>query len=172
MTPFAPKRARTLGAAIGIAICVAAAGPVACRAQPSALSDGQAPSASPAALEKIPLRIESGGQVHHFTVEVARSGDEQARGLMFRESLGPDEGMIFPFERPRIASFWMRNTLIPLDMIFIRSDGTIERIAGNTTPLSDEPVSSIGYVTAVLELRGGRAAELGIAEGDRVVWNR
>jgi uncharacterized membrane protein (UPF0127 family) len=89
---------------------------------------------------------------------------------MFRERLGPNEGMIFPFPSPRPASFWMKNTLIPLDIIFIRSDGSIARIAANTVPHSLEPVAVGEPVGAVLELRGGRSAELGIGEGDRVSW--
>lgn len=78
--------------------------------------------------------------------------------------------MIFPFETERVASFWMKNTLIPLDMIFIRSDGTIVNIEANTVPLSLQPVYSSGPVSAVLELAGGRAAELGIKPGDTVEW--
>ena len=129
-----------------------------------------AEAASPSGLETMPLTIRSGTRSHRFSVEVARSADEQARGLMFRESLGPDQGMIFPLDPPREASFWMKDTLIPLDMIFIRADGTIARIAANTTPHSLAPVSSGEPVAAVLEIRGGRAAELGIREGDRVEW--
>jgi uncharacterized membrane protein (UPF0127 family) len=125
---------------------------------------------SPAGLELVPLEIASGGQRHRFTVEVARTREEQARGLMFRERLGPAEGMIFPFPQPRPASFWMKNTLIPLDMLFIRADGTIARIAANTVPHSLEPVAVAEPVAAVLEIAGGRAAELGISEGDRVSW--
>ena len=79
--------------------------------------------------------------------------------------------MIFPFSFPRPAGFWMRNTLIPLDMLFIRPDGTIARIAPNTVPMSEELVGVEEPVTAVLELRGGRAAELGIQAGDRVSWD-
>jgi hypothetical protein len=89
---------------------------------------------------------------------------------MFRESLAPDAGMIFPFSSPRPASFWMKNTLIPLDIIFVRTDGTIERIAANTVPHSLDPVASYGIVGAVLEIAGGRAAQLGLKEGDRVSW--
>ncbi len=118
----------------------------------------------------MPLTVRSGTRSHRFTVEVARTADEQARGLMFRESLGANQGMIFPFDPPREASFWMKDTLIPLDMIFIRIDGTIARIAANTTPHSLAPVGSGEPVAAVLEIRGGRAAELGIREGDRVEW--
>ena len=118
----------------------------------------------------MPLTIRSGARSHRFTVEVARSSEEQAKGLMFREALGADQGMIFPFDSPREASFWMKNTLIPLDIIFIRADGTIARIAANTVPHDLQPVSSGEPVASVLELRGGRASELGIAEGDRVEW--
>ena len=89
---------------------------------------------------------------------------------MYREALAPDRGMLFPYDPPQIASFWMKNTLIPLDIIFIRGDGTIARIAANTVPLSLEPVQSLEPVAAVLEIAGGRAAELGIEPGDRVEW--
>ena len=125
---------------------------------------------SPAGLEQIPLTISSGGRTHRFTVEVARTPEEQATGLMNRQSLAPDRGMIFLYPAPQPASFWMKNTLIPLDMIFIRPDGTIARIEANTVPLSLDPVPSLEPVSAVLELAGGRAAELGIKAGDRVQW--
>jgi uncharacterized membrane protein (UPF0127 family) len=118
----------------------------------------------------VPLTILSGAEVHHFTVEVARTPEEQRRGLMYREALAADRGMIFPYEPPQPASFWMKNTLIPLDIIFIRADGTIARIAANTTPMSLEPIPSLEPVSAVLEIAGGRAAELGIKPGDRVSW--
>ena len=125
---------------------------------------------APSGLQLAPLTIRSSNGTHRFTVEVARTPDEQATGLMNRQSLAPDAGMIFPFDQPQILTFWMKNTLIPLDMIFIRADGTIARIAANTTPHSLEPVSSGEPVAAVLELRGGRSAELGIRQGDRVEW--
>ncbi|MFL6733676.1 MAG: DUF192 domain-containing protein [Sphingomicrobium sp.] len=125
---------------------------------------------SPAGMEQVPLRIRTARGAHKFVVEVARTVQEQSRGLMFRQSLGPDQGMIFPHDAPHDASFWMKNTLIPLDMIFIRADGTIARIEANTVPLSLEPVNSGEPVGAVLEIAGGRAAELGINPGDRVEW--
>ena len=152
-----------------VSIAHASAG---CRAEP-------ATNASPppvaerhpiSGLELAGLEVESSGRIHRFVVEVARTSDEQAQGLMFRRSLGPDEGMIFPFPSPRPASFWMRNTLIPLDMIFVREDGTIARVAADTVPLSEETVESGEPVAAVLELRGGRAAALGIRGGGRVGW--
>ena len=137
--------------------------------QPSA-SNAVEVSQSPSGLEQVPLTITSGGKTHRFTVEVAKTSEEQAMGLMFRTKLAPDRGMIFPFDPPRDASFWMRNTLIPLDMIFVRADGSIANIAANTVPHSEEPVRSDGPVKAVLEIPGGRSAELGIEPGDMVKW--
>lgn len=140
---------------------------VAC--QPTA-SQGVALERSAAGLEQVPLTIESRGKRYNFVVEVARTPDEQAMGLMNRQSLAPDRGMIFPYDPPRPAAFWMKNTLIPLDMIFVRPDGTIGSIAANTVPLSLEPVPSGEPVAAVLEIPGGRSAELGLRAGDRVSW--
>ena len=91
--------------------------------QPSASNAGEL-ARSPAGLEQVPLTITSGSNVHRFTVEIARTPQEQATGLMNRSELAPDRGMIFPFEPPRDASFWMKNTLIPLDMIFVAADGS------------------------------------------------
>jgi uncharacterized membrane protein (UPF0127 family) len=125
---------------------------------------------SAAGLEQVPLTITSGGRTHRFTVEIARTEEEQATGLMNRSELARDRGMIFPFDPPRDASFWMKNTLIPLDMIFVRADGSIANIAENTVPLSLEPEMSEGPVGAVLEIAGGRSAELGIKPGDKVAW--
>lgn len=116
------------------------------------------------------VTIAQGDAVHRFTVEVARTPEEQARGLMNRTSLPANGGMLFPFATPKFASFWMKNTFIPLDMIFIRADGSIDRIAENTIPESLEPVVSGGEVAAVLELAGGTAARLGIDESARVTW--
>ena len=137
--------------------------------QPSA-SNAVELGQSPAGLEQVPLTVTSNGQVHRFTAEVAKTAEEQAMGLMYRNKLAPDRGMIFPFDPPRDASFWMRNTLIPLDMIFVRADGSIANIAANTVPYSEEPVPSDGPVKAVLEIAGGRSAELGIKPGDKVEW--
>ena len=89
---------------------------------------------------------------------------------MFRDHLSGDQGMIFPMDPPRVASFWMKNTVIPLDMIFIRSDGTIAKIAADTVPYSLDPVSSEEPIAAVLEIAGGRAAQLGLQPDDKVVW--
>jgi hypothetical protein len=125
---------------------------------------------SQAGLDLIPLTISQGAEVHRFTVEVARTSEEQAQGLMFRTELDADRGMLFPFPQPKTAAFWMRNTLIPLDMIFVRADGSIDRIAENTVPQDESPVASGGEVSAVLELAGGTTARLGIDESATVRW--
>lgn len=125
---------------------------------------------SEAGLKQVALRIRTSEATHAFVVELAASGAEQAQGLMFRTHLAPDKGMIFPFPEDRVASFWMKNTVIPLDIIFIRRDGTIESIAANTIPYSLAPVRSNEPVATVLEIAAGRAAELGIGPGDTVTW--
>ena len=115
------------------------------------------------------LTIHSTNGEHRFRVEVAALPKQQERGLMFRRALGPDRGMVFPYNPPRDVAFWMRNTLIPLDMIFIRADRTIARIA-TAKPLDETRVPSGEPIGAVLEVAGGRAAELGIRQGDVVEW--
>jgi uncharacterized membrane protein (UPF0127 family) len=119
----------------------------------------------------MPLTIHSATGDHHFTVEVARTPEQQGRGLMFVRSLAGNRGMIFPYDPPQDVAFWMKNTLIPLDMVFIRSDGTIARIT-TARALDETPVPGGEPIAAVLEIRGGRAAELGISAGDRVDWQR
>jgi uncharacterized membrane protein (UPF0127 family) len=143
-----------------------------------ACSPGSSGAASAAAkvvhpesgLEVIPLTITSANGVHRFKVEVARSMIAQAKGLMYRTKLGPDEGMIFPMDPPRGASFWMHNTVISLDLIFVGPDGRISNIAARAVPYDETPLLSIGKVKGVLEIPGGRAAELGIVPGDKVAW--
>lgn len=105
-----------------------------------------------------------------FYVELAENDEQHATGLMFREHMAADRGMLFIFRNEYMQAFWMKNTLIPLDMIFVRADGTIDRIAENTIPELLEPVVSGGEVSAVLELAGGTAAKLGIDESARVTW--
>jgi hypothetical protein len=114
------------------------------------------------------LEIITRSGVHPFVVELATNDEERSRGLMFRRELPEGRGMLFDFERDQPVSFWMHNTYIPLDMIFIRGDGRILRIAENTEPMSDRLVPSGGPVRAVLEVIAGTARKLGIAAGDRV----
>ncbi len=116
-----------------------------------------------------PLAIVSGAAVHRFTVALAMSERQQRQGLMFRRRLARDAGMLFVYRTPRIVAMWMRNTYIPLDMIFIAADATIARIVPRTTPLSDRTISSGQEVIAVLELNAGTAARLGLSPGDAVI---
>ena len=138
-------------------------------------SRGDGDAATVSRTMTIPVKIAANGRVQVFRAELARTKEEQATGLMFRTNLAPDFAMLFapyPAEGggPREASFWMKNTPSPLDIIFIRPDGTIAAIAENTIPFSEEPVKSGEPVNAVLEINGGKAAELGITPGDKVSW--
>ncbi len=108
------------------------------------------------------------GKRHEFRVEMALTPDQQMVGLMFRPSVAPDEGMLFDWGTPRESSMWMRNTVAPLDMVFINADGTIRRIAERTVPYSLAPVDSRGPVRATLELAAGTAERLGLRVGDKV----
>ena len=103
-----------------------------------------------------------------FQVEIADDPRERSRGLMFRREMAKEHGMLFDFGVEEPASFWMENTYLPLDMIFIRADGTVESIAERTTPLSRRSVPSKGPVRYVLEINGGLSDELGIRPGDKV----
>jgi len=114
------------------------------------------------------LTIDTANGPVRFNVEIADDDAERGRGLMFRQSLADDHGMLFYFQEPEHASFWMRNTVISLDIIFIGVDGRILNVAERTTPYSEEPIPAVGLTRGVLEIRGGRAAELGIQAGDRV----
>lgn len=125
-------------------------------------------SAAADPMEVTPLTILSGEATHAFTVEVANDREEIAFGLMERESMAADQGMLFDFDPPREPSMYMKNTLISLDMLFISGDGSIEMIARNTVPGSLRTISPGVPVRAVLELNGGLAAELGIQPGDTV----
>jgi uncharacterized protein len=114
------------------------------------------------------IEIISKTSVHAFTVELATNDTDRSRGLMFRKKLPDGHGMLFDFEEDRPVAFWMHNTYVSLDMIFITGDGRILRIAENTKPLSDRLIPSGGPVRAVLEVVAGTARKDGIAPGDRV----
>ncbi|MDP4026185.1 DUF192 domain-containing protein [Methylobacterium sp. NEAU 140] len=122
----------------------------------------------PAQVPTEPLTIRSGNGAHRFDVEVMRDDAGRSRGLMFRRHMAPDHGMLFDFERDAPVTMWMKNTYLPLDMVFIRPDGTVSRVAADTEPLSTAIIPSGGPVLAVLELNAGTAARLGIQAGDRV----
>lgn len=124
------------------------------------------------ALTKIePLTIATDGDATMFTVEIADTDASRARGLMFRQRLPEDRGMLFEFEQPRPVSMWMKNTYMPLDMLFIRNDGTIAYIAENTKPRSLDSIGISEPVKAVLELAGGTARKKNIRAGD-IVYHR
>ena len=117
------------------------------------------------------LEIQTDSKLLEFDIEIADDPGERSQGLMFREELPDGTGMLFIYPSPRIASFWMKNTLISLDMLFIDAEGKIVTIARKTTPLSLTPVSSGSPVTTVFEIFGGQSDALGIAVGDTVEWS-
>jgi hypothetical protein len=106
---------------------------------------------------------------HDIEIEIAETPEQKAKGLMFRTQLVPNRGMLFPYGSPQEITMWMRNTYIPLDMVFIRADGTVHRIEARTEPLSEKIIPSRGQVVAVLELAGGVAEKLGLKAGDKVL---
>ena len=124
-------------------------------------------SIGPAAPTEV-LTIETHQGPVRLNVEIADDEAERNRGLMYRDPLPDDRGMLFHFQTPEYASFWMRNTPSPLDIIFIGVDGRILNVADHTTPYSDAPVPASGLTRGVLEIRAGRAEQLGIRPGDRV----
>lgn len=114
------------------------------------------------------LTIVAGGRDLKFEVDLATNDAERSHGLMFRKELGAYEGMLFDFHQEMQVSFWMKNTLIPLDMVFIAADGTVKHVHANAVPLSTDTIPSRYPVRAVLEINGGSAALLGIKPGDKV----
>ncbi len=162
MTTTTTRRAMLASAALALVGATAAWG-----------ADGDLsgePKAAQPRLRSVALTIVgAGGARHEFSVEVARTEREQQVGLMYRTAVADNAGMLFPWPRPMKSEMWMENTLVPLDMVFIRSDGTIDSIAENTVPRSLAVVSSDGVVGSTLELQGGLTAKLGISVGDRVI---
>jgi uncharacterized protein len=120
------------------------------------------------AIKREPLKLHTAGGVHVINTEITESQEEKAMGLMFRTSLADNAGMLFFYEPPQDVTMWMRNTYIPLDMVFIRADGIVHRIEAWTQPFSESIISSGADVAACLELAGGAAERLGLKPGDRV----
>ena len=108
------------------------------------------------------------GRKLDFTVEMALTDDQQITGLMFRKTVAPNTGMLFDWHQPRDSNMWMRNTVAPLDMLFVDADGTIHHIAENTVPQSLAVISSDGPVRATIEIAAGTAERLDIRVGDHV----
>lgn len=164
MREFRHGKRAAAGAALLIA-AAAGAGAFLWAGQPRWAED-VAPGQAVLRVERLELVTASG--VHELEVEIAVSPEEQARGLMFRTELAENKGMLFPYPSPRELTMWMRNTYIPLDMVFIRADGTVHRIEAQTVPFSERTIASHGAVSAVLEIAGGRAARIGLKPGDTV----
>lgn len=149
---------RTVLAALALALIALAPAGLQAQGQPAAVGG--------AGLES--LVIVSGGTRHAFQVEVMRTPDQRAKGLMFRNYMPTDRGMLFDFAASEPVAMWMQNTYISLDMLFIRADGTIARIAERTEPLSTRTIPSGEPVLSVLEINGGVSKQLGIKPGDKV----
>ena len=132
------------------------------------LAGGPALRAQLATFAKSELTIESASGKHRFSIEEAQTPQQMAQGLMFRRAMAADAGMLFEFDHPQIASCWMKNTLIPLDMLFIAADGHVADFHERAVPLSEAVIESKVPVRAVLELNGGSVARLGIHRGDLV----
>jgi uncharacterized membrane protein (UPF0127 family) len=132
---------------------------------PAAIAAPALPKPGP--MDKLDLVTASG--VHRFSVEIAADDAARAEGLMFRQSMADDHGMLFDFKREQPTSFWMKNTYIPLDMVFMRADGTVVNIAENTVPFSEASVPSAAPVRFVLEVNAGVTRRLGLKPGDRAV---
>jgi len=154
--------------ATGIAAGVLAA-PVVAQQQPRPLDLSTFPRTQ---LEITPPHGSDGaGQKHSFQVWIADTPARAEQGLMFVSDLPETMGMVFPFQPPRVASFWMKNTYIELDMLFIDEKGRVRKIIQRAAPLSLQTLSSDTPVAAVLELKGGQAAKLGLHTGDTVTWS-
>jgi uncharacterized membrane protein (UPF0127 family) len=165
MARSSTSQARTPRASTVLSIIVAAAALVALGWM--LIASSQEGDGCPAGSECITVHTGTGG--HLFTVEWATEPGQRTCGLMFREEMAADHGMVFDFDVEREGvSFWMRNTLIPLDMVFIRASGEVLNIAENTTPLSLEGVPAAGPVRYVLELNGGTADRIGLEAGDTI----
>ncbi|PZU10808.1 DUF192 domain-containing protein [Sphingomonas sp.] len=150
---------RAFGAALAALLLFASAAPASAEYAAAAQS-----------LKAVPLSITGKGKVRRFRVEVAATPDQQETGLMYRRTMPADHGMIFPMDPARPVSFWMKNTYLPLDLVFIGPDRRIISIAANAQPLSLDLIECREPVAAVLELNGGAAAKQGIVAGDLVRW--
>ena len=122
------------------------------------------------AAEPVPVLIHAGGSTYRFSAEIADTAEERSQGLMFRQDLAANEGMLFLYPAEKPVTFWMKDTPVPLDMIFIDGTGHIVHVAAMAKPFDTTPISSERPAKAVLEILGGSAAQLGIKPGDVVEW--
>lgn len=137
----------------------------------AAATETQAQDSIPsfAGLPRSELQVVTLSGTHHFQVWIAADDQSRERGLMFVRTLPPDAGMLFLFERPQYAAFWMKNTYLSLDLVFIGADGVVVNVAENARPHSEDPIASAAPVTAVLELLAGTAKRIGLSAGSRIV---
>jgi uncharacterized membrane protein (UPF0127 family) len=156
------------GAAFAVALLVLAAAGVGAVLWAEQRPSKEATKAEGSAAQEERLELVTASGVHALDIEIAATPEKQALGLMFRTSLPDTKGMLFQHSAPNELSMWMRNTYIPLDMVFIRADGTVHRIEARTEPLSERIIASEGPVTAVLEIAGGAAERMGLKPGDKV----
>lgn len=154
--PEVPGRGRIAAALLALAVSLTATS-----------AKGAEPASFLADFPRASGMLETGQACHILDLYLAASAAQRAQGLMHIRELGEYEGMLFTTAQPQRAAMWMKNTLIPLDMLFIAADGRIAGIAAETTPLSEATISSPALVTDVLELNGGFAARHGVAPGDR-----
>ncbi|MGH6985751.1 MAG: DUF192 domain-containing protein [Caulobacteraceae bacterium] len=159
-------RQRSHAVASRLAACILALGAV--LAAPALAIGASAPAAAPRGLSVVPLSVFTAKGDFRFLVQVAADDASRERGLMFRRHLAANRGMLFDFKTPQEVAFWMKNTFIPLDMLFVDADGRIVSIARNAQPFSETPIPSAGPVRAVIEIAGGRAAEIGAEPGDEI----
>jgi uncharacterized membrane protein (UPF0127 family) len=154
-----------------LAVLTPACSPQAAQNTPTPAATAAPASVHPVSgLAVVPLTVTTLKGPHTFRVELARTPQEQARGLMFRTEMGPDEGMLFPYATPQMLSFWMKNTVLSLDLVFIDQQHRIINVAENAVPYSEQSIVSAAPGIAVLELNGGRTRELGIVAGNKVDW--
>lgn len=170
-----PKMPWTRAASLALLIAAVGCSPIAAGSTSAQGAASTAPAAQltvhpVSGLTVVPLTVTTATGAHQFKVEVASTPGEQERGLMFRTAMGADEGMIFPMDPPRRSAFWMKNTVIPLDIIFIGADHKVLNVAANAVPYDETPLPSDGDAAGVLELNGGRAAQIGLKPGDTVTW--
>ncbi|MEM6474829.1 MAG: DUF192 domain-containing protein [Pseudomonadota bacterium] len=158
------------GAAVLVACSPAETGTVSAQSTDSTSSTETEAVHPISGLKIIDVTIERDAGPMTFKTELADTPEAQARGLMFRTELGDDEAMLFPSREPSQRSFWMKNTPLSLDIIFVGTDGRISNIAANTTPYSEDSVASSGLATAVFEIRAGLSEKFGIKPGDALTY--
>jgi uncharacterized protein len=175
--PAAVTTATPAGAFLRLLAAMAAASVAALSLAPGALAQESRPPLDLTTFPRTSLEITHHDQqhaAHHYSFEVwiADTSERAEQGLMFVSDLPANLGMIFPLDPPRVETMWMKNTYIELDMLFIQQGGRISKIIERAEPMSLHPLSSDGQVAAVLELRGGQAAKLGLRVGDMVAWRK